>query len=377
MLGTFPPTACGVATFSAALADGLVADGGSVGVVRVGGAAPCGDPRVIQQLEGGSQASIRSSARALSSFDVAIVQHEYGIYGGADGDEVVGLIEALDVPSIVVAHTVLLSPTPHQREVLEAVATAASLIVVMTESGRDRLCTGYEVDAEKIVVIPHGAATATPGERSGRLTRPRLLTWGLLGPGKGIEWALDALAMLKDLRPRPHYVIAGDTHPKVKAADGDAYRDMLMRRSWERGVSPMVSFDSGYRDLTALSKLIDTATVVVLPYDSRDQVTSGVLVDAVAAGCPVIATAFPHAVELLDSGAGIVVPQRDPESLAAALRRVLTEDGLASSMAEEATRLAPSLGWPAVAAQYRVFADRLTGAFDGVREGVLDAGVSA
>ena len=363
MLGTFPPTACGVATFSAALADGLVADGAQVGVVRVGGAAPCGDPRVIQQLEAGSPASLRSAAHALSAFDVAIVQHEYGIYGGADGEEVVRLIEALDVPCIVVAHTVLLSPTPHQREVLEAVAAAASLVVVMTEAGRDRLCTGYNVNADEIVVIPHGAATAAPGERAGRLTRPRLLTWGLLGPGKGIEWAIDALSMLKDLRPRPHYVIAGDTHPKVHAADGDAYRDMLMRRSWERGVSPMVSFDGGYRDLASLSKLIDTATVVVLPYDSRDQVTSGVLVDAVAAGCPVVSTGFPHAVELLDSGAGIVVPQRDPEALADALRRVLTEDGLASSMAEEATRLAPGLRWPAVAAQYCVLADQLTSVF--------------
>jgi glycosyltransferase involved in cell wall biosynthesis len=192
-----------------------------------------------------------------------------------------------------------------------------------------------------------------------------LLTWGLLGPGKGIEWAIDALSLLKDLRPRPHYVIAGDTHPKVLAADGEAYRDMLVRRSWEQGVSPMVSFDSGYRDLASLSKLIDTATVVVLPYDSRDQVTSGVLVDAVAAGCPVVATAFPHAVELLDTGAGVVVPQRDPEALAAALRQVLTEDGLATSMAEEAMRLAPGLRWPAVAAQYRVLAEELTGAYDG------------
>jgi glycosyltransferase involved in cell wall biosynthesis len=365
MLGTFPPIACGVATFSAALADGLAAGGATVDVVRVGDGPPSSDPRVIQQLEAGSPDSLLAATRALSSFDVAIVQHEYGLYGGSDGDEVVTLIEGLDVPCIVVAHTVLLSPTPHQRAVLEGVAAAASFVVVMTEAGRDRLCTGYAVDPEKIVVIPHGAATVTPRGRVGHLTRPTLLTWGLLGPGKGIEWAIDALSLLKDLRPRPHYVIAGDTHPKVLAADGEAYRDMLVRRSWEQGVSPMVSFDSGYRDLASLSKLIDTATVVVLPYDSRDQVTSGVLVDAVAAGCPVVATAFPHAVELLDTGAGVVVPQRDPEALAAALRQVLTEDGLATSMAEEAMRLAPGLRWPAVAAQYRVLAEELTGAYDG------------
>jgi hypothetical protein len=85
MLGTFPPTPCGVATFSAALADGLVADGAHVGVVRLGGAAPCGDPRVIQQLEAGSPASLLSAARALNAFVVAIVQHVFFFFGGADG----------------------------------------------------------------------------------------------------------------------------------------------------------------------------------------------------------------------------------------------------------------------------------------------------
>jgi glycosyltransferase involved in cell wall biosynthesis len=117
-------------------------------------------------------------------------------------------------------------------------------------------------------------------------------------------------------------------------------------------VAPFVEFDAGYRNLQDLGELISTASVVVLPYDSPDQVTSGVLVDAVAAGRPVVATAFPHAVELLASGAGLVVPQRDPEALAAALRRVLTEPGLVDRLAAEARRIAPALAWPAVAARY-------------------------
>jgi glycosyltransferase involved in cell wall biosynthesis len=213
------------------------------------------------------------------------------------------------------------------------------------------------------VLIPHGAAIALPSEPPIRLTQPTILTWGLLGEGKGIEWAIDAMRLLRDLRPRPQYVIAGDTHPKVLAREGERYREMLVRRTWEQGVSPVVKFDRGYRDLPALSKLIDRATVVLLPYDSQDQVTSGVLVDAVAAGRPVVSTAFPHAVELLASGAGIVVPQRDPVAIAAALRRVLTEDGLATAMAAEAAKLAPELGWDAVAGRYHALADPLVGAY--------------
>ncbi|PRC58045.1 glycosyl transferase family 1, partial [Mycobacterium sp. ITM-2017-0098] len=82
-----------------------------------------------------------------------------------------------------------------------------------------------------------------------------------------------------------------------------------------------------------LTELMQSASVVVLPYDSKDQVTSGVLVDSVASGRPIVATAFPHAVELLGSGAGTVVSHDDPAALAAALRRTLTDPRAAGTMA--------------------------------------------
>jgi glycosyltransferase involved in cell wall biosynthesis len=186
-----------------------------------------------------------------------------------------------------------------------------------------------------------------------------LLSWGLFGPGKGIEWAIDAMAGLKDLSPRPRYVVAGRTHPKVISSQGEVYRDMLVARSWAQGVAASVTFDSAYRDVRSLTHLIQDSTVVVLPYDSRDQVTSGVLVDALAAGRPVVATAFPHAVELLASGAGLVVPHGDPDALSHALRRVLTEPGLAESMEREAARLSPAFSWSAVAGQYARLADQI------------------
>lgn len=358
VVSTYPPTPCGVATFSAALCDGIAGNGDDVTVVQVGDAYGPRDRRVVAQLSDHDPRPSVEVLRALGRADVVIVQHEYGLYAGQDGDSVVALLDAIDVPSIVVAHTVLRLPTPHQQAVLEAVAASAGAVVVMTEAGRDRLLTGYDVDPTKVVVIPHGAAVTQAAERHAPPTND-LLTWGLLGPGKGIEWAIDALALLHDLRPSITYRVAGDTHPKVAAAHGDAYRDMLRRRAGDAGVAASVSFDAGYRGLGALAELIASTSIVVLPYDSPDQVTSGVLVDAVAAGRPVVATAFPHAVELLASGAGLVVPRRDPAALAAALRRVLTDPGLADAMAAEARRLAPALAWPAVASRYGALGDAL------------------
>ena len=366
MLSTFPPTACGIATFAAALSAGLVAHGAAVDVVRCGTSSGLEDPLVLQHLGDGSPARIAACIEVLNATDVVIVQHEYGIYDGVDGESVLSLMAGIDVPIVLIAHTVVSEPTPTQRSVLEQACAMADVVVVMTDTACRRLLAGFDVDADKVIVIPHGAATPPQSRsmvgaahRRGAGHRPRLLTWGLLGPGKGIEWAIDAFAELADLDPAPTYVIAGATHPKVREHAGEEYREMLVDRAERSGSGPSVSFDDSYRDLEALTDLIRSADLVVLPYDSADQVTSGVLVDAVAAGCPVVSTAFPHAVELLASGAGIVVPQRDPAALATAIRTVLTDTDRADAMAAEARRLAPELSWEAVARRYDVLGARL------------------
>ena len=358
ILSTFPPTSCGIATFTAALAAGLIGDGASVNVVRCGPAPDIEDVLVVGSLDDSTDVGHRRAIDALNLNDLVIVQHEYGLYDGADGEFVIDVIASITAPVVVVAHTVLTAPTTNQRRVLVEVCHHAEAIVVMTETARERLLNIFDVERSKVHLIPHGAATplAAPSVSQRRHgPAPRLLTWGLLGPGKGIEWAIDAMAELRDVDPRPEYVIAGATHPKVRERNGEAYREMLVERTASSPVD--ILFDDTYRDLMSLTELIQSADLVVLPYDSRDQVTSGVLVDAIAAGRPVVSTAFPHAVELLASGAGIVVPQRDPVALGRAIRSVLTDPGLAASMEAEARRLAPDLAWPAVARRYGELAD--------------------
>lgn len=360
ILSTFPPTSCGIATFSAALAAGLIADGASVDVVRCGPSPDVEDVLVTASLTR-TERSRADAIDALNVNDVVIVQHEYGLYDGADGESVLDLMAEVRAPIIVVAHTVLGDPTRNQRRVLERVCRAADVVVVMTDTARRRLIAGFDVDPASIVVIPHGATVPSPSSttRRAQSIAPRLLTWGLLGPGKGIEWAIDAMAELDGIDPAPEYVVAGATHPKVRELQGESYREMLVDRAAASPGAVRVVFDDTYRDLTSLTDLIQSADVVVLPYDSRDQVTSGVLVDAVAAGRPVVSTAFPHAVELLASGAGIVVPQGDPVALGRAIRSILTDRGRFDAMAAEARRLAPGLAWPAVARRYIALGDRL------------------
>lgn len=355
-LGSYPPTLCGLATFTAALRQAIADRRGSeegLGVVRlVESSRADARPEVVYEHRNANRPSLRRAIEALSRFDVAIVQHEFGIFGGRDGEEVLEFISDIEGPVIVTLHTVLSRPSPSQRSILEGVATLAERTVVMSDSARDRLVGGHDVDPAAVRVIPHGADAKLGGPSLANRARPVVLTWGLIGPGKGLEVAIEAFAGVKDLHPLPRYIILGKTHPKVKAWQGDTYLYGLVTRTGDLGLGGIVEFDSRYLDVDALALTVRRADVVVLPYTSTEQVTSGVLVEAVAAGKPVIATAFPHAIELLSSGAGIVVPHDDPPALTAALRRVLTDPATAAGMAKEARRIAAALYWPAVAHRY-------------------------
>jgi polysaccharide biosynthesis protein PslF len=292
------------------------------------------------------------------------VQHEFGIYGGPDGDEVLTLLQALTVPSIVVLHTVPLEPSANQRRILLSICALAHQVVVMTQVAHDRLLSLYPVDSRKINVIGHGAQCASGDEVVPVSTAPapQLLTWGLLGPGKGIEHVIDALAHLQrthagvDSRSttwvQPRYTVAGVTHPNVAARDGHSYRNELIQRSQAAQLEDTVTFDANYRTVDELIDFVASASIVVLPYDSRDQVTSGVLVDAIAAGKPVIATAFPHAVELLRCGPGIVVPHGDITALAEAIESLVSNPSELDRVTALAEQMAPTLQWSEVARQY-------------------------
>ena len=287
------------------------------------------------------------------------MQHEYGIYGGTDGDGVGGHHRRATIPSIV--------DRPHgpQR------ADPASKRSVLGDDRGDGRSRGGDVGGSQATPVSwlrrrsqkshHHRARCDrpevyPGDAFGQTDSVDL---GSAGAGKGIERVIEAMGSLRQLHGPPRYLIAGRTHPKVLAADGEAYRDARAEQARRTGVADSVCFDASYRDVSSLTALIRSSAVVVLPYDSTDQVTSGVLVDALASGRPVVATAFPHAVELLGSGAGIVVDHDDPDALASALRRVLTDPRLAGSMAAEARRLAPTMAWPVVANAYLVLAQRI------------------
>jgi glycosyltransferase involved in cell wall biosynthesis len=358
VLGTHPPALCGVAGFSAALVVGLEANGADVTVVRVADGSTSPDARVVGELVCDSAATSAACADLLNRRDIAVIHHNFGIYGGANGAQLVDVIDGLRIPSIVVAHEIPADPTASEKSVFESIMAQAAHVVVTSDAAARQLNSSFAVERHKVSAIAHGA-TIPLGVALKRAGRPTVLTWGLLGPGKGVERVIDSMGALHELRGRPQYLIAGPTHPKVVAAEGEAYREARIEQVRNSGLTGSVVFDPAYRSGSALAAMVQSSAVVVLPYDASHQVSSGALVNAVASGRPVVATAFPHAVELLGTGAGIIVDHDDPEALTSALRKVLSDPRLAGNMAAEGRRLAPTLAWPKLAASYLTLAQRL------------------
>lgn len=367
LLSTYPPTRCGLATFTAALAtaiskgganecvvvrvDDLVAAGPSVDTARV---------RVVADLRPGDLASRADAAEVLNDSDVVVVQHEYGIYGGPDGDEVLDLLSRITAPTVVVMHTVLASPTAHQRQVTQEIGELAGAVVAMTRTAVTLLVDEYDVPAAKVSLIPHGVDAWTAPPRARTSLTPVVLTWGLIGPGKGIEWGIRAMALLGDLDPAPLYRVLGQTHPKVVIDQGERYRDSLTALVDELGLTGRVEIDGRYRKTSELAAEVAAADLVLLPYDSRDQATSGVLVEAVAAGKLVIATRFPHSIELLSDGAGLLVDHQHPQQIAMAVVAALEDRARLEAALAVARAHAHANSWPAVAQRYAALADELS-----------------
>lgn len=360
VVGTYPPTVCGIATYTASLVQGI-ADRSSarVGVVRLtGDPSPKAAPLVDFTHRVGDHASLRAAIRTLDRYDTVSIQHEFGIFGGPDGSEVIDLMAGLTVPVAVTLHTVLSEPTPHQRAIVDRICELAARIVVMSETASTRLTERYGVDQARISVIPHGVHPefARPSLATG--ARPLVLTWGLIGPGKGLEWAIQAFAKLAGTYPRPRYLIAGATHPQILRESGEAYRHGLMSLAAGLDLDDVVEFDSRYLDIGQLARVVRSADAIVLPYESVEQVTSGVLVEAIAAGKPVVATRFPHAVELLSDGAGLLVPYGRPDALGDALHGLLGDPASRFRMANRSRELSAGWSWPTVGAR---FAEMMSG----------------
>jgi glycosyltransferase involved in cell wall biosynthesis len=349
-VSTYPPTRCGLANFTHSLRRAIAGNRSSESGLDVTAVTGSGERDFPSEVSATVDPLRPDRVKPVLS-DVAVLQHEFGIWGPNDGEGVLEVIDRLQVPTLTVLHTVLEHPSPNQRRIIEGLAQHSLGLIALSEAAGRRLTGSYDLGRCTVADIPHGGWPDVRRDfREG--TRPVILTWGLLGPGKGLEDAIRALPALRRLDPKPLFVIAGQTHPNVLRVDGERYRDSLEKLVDAVAVRDMVKFLNRYLSNGDLSSLRRRATVCLFPYESRDQVSSGALVDAIAGQVPVVATRFPHAVELLSGGAGLLVDHSDPAAISAALEAFLTDRHTMSVARNTLEKLSAELSWPAVAQRY-------------------------
>ena len=360
IVSTYPPRACGLATFARDLRGGLIAVGATADVVSVV-REPAGvarRPEVVYEIRQQTRADYAAAAEYINagSADVVSVQHEFGIFGGSEGLFVLDLMDAVRVPVITRLHTVLPRPEPHYRRALDAVVARSARVVVMTETARDLLRDVYAVAPAIVDVVPHGTPDLDPArpdglrERLGVDGRTVLLTFGLLGPSKGIEFAIESLAQAVAAQPDVLYVVLGATHPEIVAREGELYREALIRDVERRGLAGHVRFENHYVDTPELWDWLRAADVYVSPYPNLDQITSGTLSNALAAGLPVVSTPYLHAAEVLAGGAGRLAAFGDVEAFGGALAELASSPAARADAARRARAIGAETAWPAIGA---------------------------
>ena len=372
-LSTYPPRACGLATFTRDLRAGVETSGVSSDVLSVvhGYAGPERRGEVAFEVRQHERADYAAAAEFLnaSSTDVLNVQHEFGIFGGPEGTYVLDLMDEVEVPVVTTLHTVLPRPEPHYRAALGAVARRSDRLVVMTETARELLRDVYGVDGARVAVVPHGAPdrdpTAAPGlkARLGLADRTVLLTFGLLGPSKGVELALGALPRAVAAAPDVLYVVLGATHPEIVKREGEAYRASLQAEVEALDLADHVRFVNRFVDTDELWDWLTASDVYVSPYPGLDQICSGTLAYALAAGLPVVSTPYLHAREVLADGAGRLVAPDDVEAFGEALAAFAADPTARREASQAALRFGSRTAWPQTGAAYAaVFAEALADA---------------
>lgn len=382
-LGDYVPRRCGIATFTHDLRGavaGLVEEADCL-VVAVNDRPDGYDypPEVRLELSQRDVEDYRAAAYELnqSGVELLCVQHEFGIYGGPAGCHLIALLEELRIPVVTTMHTILRDPDRAQRQVVEGLIAHSERLVVMARKGAEILEDTYGVPADRIEVIAHGipdlpfSETGAFKEPFGMAGKTVLLTFGLLGPGKGIEHAIRAMPEIVSRHPQVVYLVLGATHPHLVAREGERYRHSLEHLADDLGVGEHVVFFNRFVSDQELRRFIGAADIYVTPYLNEAQITSGTLSQVFGAGKPVVSTPYWHALELLSDGHGILVPFRDAAAITEAVCGLLEDPQRMELMGRRAYAAGRAMIWPEVGRRYLDVFRRARAAYQKVHPGVL------
>lgn len=364
-IATYPPEQCGIATFTQNLLNAIAGSSDSehhsIHVIAIQKEDLLEYPEEVSLVIRQHVQEDYAEAAAWinnSGTDFCIIQHEYGIFGGESGVYALSLANALNVPFVVTAHTVLKHPTVQQKSIMKSLADRGEQVIVMSNKARQFLRDIYSIDAGKITIIEHGVPKKISIEKDKAKEefdlggRTVLMTFGLLGRNKGIETVIRALPEVIGKHSDLVYLVQGNTHPGVLRHEGEAYRNSLMDLAKELGVSDHVIFRKGFMTEEKLFELLHSVDIYITPYLNEEQITSGTLSYALGSGAVVLSTPYWHAQELLGGNRGWLFNFKDHEQLAAMINSLLDQPETMEKLHSNALAYSHHLRWSNVGRRY-------------------------
>lgn len=360
-LSTYPPRECGIATFTQDLVRELKKQKHlKTGVIALSDSQYAYDEDVYFELpQQGAQGYIKAAERInASDIQVLIIEHEYGIFGGDSGEQLLELVKRVKKPIITTLHTVLPSPKEKQRNILKELCQRSEKVVIMASNSRKLLKDVYGADPSKIEMIPHGVPSfdippqyelKKEMDMEGRII---VSTFGLLSPGKGLAQGIEAVAQVAKKHTDILYMILGQTHPVIKKKYGETYRTSLKKKVQELGLENNVRFVNKYLEKEEIIRSLVLSDIYMTPYLGREQAVSGTLAYAIGYGRAVVSTPYPYARELLADGRGLLAEFEDVESLDKNISFLIEHPEKRQEMEEKAMRLGVTMRWDAVAGRY-------------------------
>ncbi len=365
VIGNYLPRKCGIATFTHDLCEALsleIPASKRIAAIAMNDIDEGYDypERVKFVVRDNMQSDYLRAAEFLNinQVEAVILQHEYGIFGGKCGAHIFHLLQNLRMPIIATLHTVLSDPGPEEKSVIAELGRLCEYLIVMTGRGKEFLKEIYGIAEQKIEIIPHGIPdvpfvdSCFYKDQFGVENRKVILTFGLLGPDKGVEYMIAAMPEIIKEHPDAVYVILGATHPHIVRAMGEKYRHELQQLVQRKGLARHVIFHNRFVDLQMLVQFITAADIYVTPYLKKEQIVSGTLSYALGAGKAVVSTPYWHAQELLQEERGIIVPEKDSAALAQAVISLLSNDARRNSMRKKAYQYTRPMVWKEVARSY-------------------------